>query len=143
MHANFIAGEWRCGVAAAPDVNPSDTTDVIGEYAQGQPADVTLAAEAAVAAFPAWSRRTPQQRAEVLETIGAELLARRAELADLLAREEGKTLAEAHGEVTRAGQIFRFYAAEALRPAGHYQHSLRADVEVEVVREPLGVVGIV
>ena len=143
MHANFIAGDWHRGAAAAADVNPSDTTDVIGEYAQGQPADVTHAAEAAAAAFPAWSRSTPQQRAEVLERIAGELLARHAELADLLAREEGKTLAEALGEVTRAAQIFRFYAGEALRPAGEYQHSLRPEVEVEVVREPLGVVGIV
>jgi acyl-CoA reductase-like NAD-dependent aldehyde dehydrogenase len=142
-HAHYIGGTWHPCAAVAPNVNPSDTTDVIGEYALGSAADVAAACEAAAAAAPGWARSTPLMRAEVLETIGAEILARRAALADLLAREEGKTLAEAQGEVTRAGQIFRYYAAEALRPSGEYQHSLRPGVEVEVTREPLGIVGLV
>jgi acyl-CoA reductase-like NAD-dependent aldehyde dehydrogenase len=142
-HAHYIGGTWHPGAAAAPNVNPSDTTDVIGEYALGSAADVAAACEAAAAAAPGWARSTPLARAEALEAIGAEILARRAALADLLAREEGKTLTEAQGEVTRAGQIFRYYAAEALRPAGEYQHSLRPGVEVEVTREPLGIVGLV
>lgn len=74
---------------------------------------------------------------------GYEILARRAELADLLAREEGKTLPEATGEVTRAGQIFKYFAAEAIRLSGQYLQSVRPGIEVEVSREPLGVVGIV
>jgi alpha-ketoglutaric semialdehyde dehydrogenase len=143
MHANFIAGEWCQATHAAANINPSNTGDAIGEYAQADAAEVATAVEAAAAAFPLWARSTPQQRADVLDLIGSEILARRAELADLLAREEGKILAEATGEVTRAGQIFRFFAGEALRPSGEYQHSVRPDIEVEVVREPLGVVGIV
>ncbi len=142
-HGQYIGGDWHSAAAAAPNVNPSDTTDVIGEYARGNAADVAAACEAAAAAAPAWARSTPLVRAEALESIGAEIFLRRAELADLLAREEGKTLAEALGEVNRASQIFRYYAAEALRPAGEYQHSLRPGVEVEVTREPLGVVGLV
>ena len=142
-HAHYIAGHWHSSRAAAPNVNPSDTTDVIGEYALGSAAEVAAACAAAATAAPAWARSTPMARAEVLEAIGAEILARRAGLADLLAREEGKTLAEAQVEVTRASQIFRYYAAEALRPSGEYQHSLRTGVEVEITREPLGVVGLV
>jgi aldehyde dehydrogenase (NAD+) len=142
-HAHYIGGTWQASAAAAPNVNPSDTTDIIGEYALGSAADVAAACEAAAAAAPQWARSPPATRAEALETIGAGILARRAELADLLAREEGKTLPEALGEVTRASQIFRYYAAEALRPAGEYQQSLRPGVEVEVTREPLGVVGLV
>jgi acyl-CoA reductase-like NAD-dependent aldehyde dehydrogenase len=142
-HDNYIAGSWRGADAAAPNVNPSDTTDVIGEYALGSAADVSAACEAAAAAADGWARSTPLVRAGALEAIAAQILARRAVLADLLAREEGKTLAEALGEVTRASQIFRYYATEALRPSGEYQHSLRPEVEVEVTREPVGVVGLV
>jgi acyl-CoA reductase-like NAD-dependent aldehyde dehydrogenase len=75
--------------------------------------------------------------------VGSELLARKDELGLLLAREEGKTLAEAVAEVARAGQIFKFFAGEALRLAGEKLASVRPDVEVDVTREPVGVVGMI
>ena len=142
MHRNFIGGEWVEGADAARNVNPSDTADLVGEYARADAAQVRSAIAAATQAFPSWSRSSPQVRADALDKIGGEILARRAELADLLAREEGKTLPEATGEVGRAGQIFKFFAAEALRSPGEYLHSVRPDVEVEVSREPVGVIGI-
>jgi aldehyde dehydrogenase (NAD+) len=142
-YANLIAGEWVRGDEAAPDINPSDTGDVIGEYDRASRAQVDDAIAAARQAFPAWSRTTPQQRAELLDKVGSEILARRGELADLLAREEGKTLAEAAGEVGRAGQIFKFFAGEALRTGGERLSSVRPGVEIEVTREPVGVVGLI
>ncbi len=69
------------------------------------------------------------------------MLARKAEIGDLLAREEGKTLAEAIGETTRAGQVFKFFAGEALRVAGDLQPSVRPGIDVAVTREPVGIVG--
>ena len=143
MHKNFIAGEWVAGAQTSPNINPSDTRDVIGEYAQASAAQVTDAVAAANAAFPAWATTTPQQRADVLDAAGSEILARRNELGDLLSREEGKTLPEGIGEVTRAGQIFKFFAGEALRLGGEWLPSVRPGVGVEVTREPLGVVGII
>jgi aldehyde dehydrogenase (NAD+) len=92
------------------DINPSDTSDVVGEYERASAAQVDDAIEAARKAAPAWARTTVQQRADLLEKVGIEIFARRAELADLLAREEGKTLADATGEVGRAGYIFKFFA---------------------------------
>jgi aldehyde dehydrogenase (NAD+) len=141
--ANFIGGEWVQGNDAARNLNPSDTADVIDEYSRADAAQVTRAIAAASQAFRAWSRSTPQARADALDRVGTEIIARRDELADLLAREEGKTLIEANGEVGRAGQIFKYFAGEAIRLAGAYLPSIRADVEVEVTREPVGVVGIV
>ncbi len=73
------------------------------------------AIRAAADAFPHWSLTTPQRRADVLDQIGSEILARREELGMLLAREEGGTLPEAVGEAAQAGQIFKFFAGEALR----------------------------
>jgi acyl-CoA reductase-like NAD-dependent aldehyde dehydrogenase len=63
--------------------------------------------------------------------------------AKLLSREEGKTLPEGIGEVTRAGQIFDFFAGEVLRLTGEIVPSVRPGVGVEITREPVGVVGII
>jgi alpha-ketoglutaric semialdehyde dehydrogenase len=142
MHRNFIGGEWLEGADAARNINPSDTADLVGEYARADAAQVRAAVAAATQAFPAWSHSSPQVRSDALDRIGSEILTRRAELADLLAREEGKTLPEATGEVGRASQIFKFFAAEALRSPGEYLNSVRPEVEVEVSREPVGVIGI-
>jgi len=143
MHDNYIDGEWVQGARASRNINPSDTRDVVGEYAQADAAQTSSAIAAAQAAFAAWSLSTPQQRFDILDAAGSEILARRAELGDLLAREEGKTLPEAVGEVARAGNIFKFFAGEALRPGGEMMPSVRPGIGVEITREPLGVVGII
>ena len=140
MKRNWIAGNWVEGDRPSPNINPSDTTDVVGDYAQAGEAHARDAVAAAREAFPKWAAATPQARADALDFIGAEILARKAELGDLLAREEGKTLPEAVGEVARAGQIFKFFAGEALRIPGERLASVRPGLDVEVTREPLGVV---
>eukprot|EP01030_Chromulinospumella_sphaerica_P002666 gene2666-2608_t len=101
MHANLIAGNWTEGVRTYQNTNPSDTRDVIGDYAVASREQALDAVAAAHAAFPAWSMSTPQQRFDILDAVGNEIIARKAELGDLLAREEGKTLPEAIGEVGR------------------------------------------
>src|SRR5208337_2176941 len=106
-------------------------------------AQVADAVAAARAAFPAWSRTTPQERHDILLRASIEILARREELGRLLAREEGKTLPEAIGEATRAGQIFDFFAGEALRIPGEKFASVRPGVDIEATREPMGVIGII
>ncbi|WP_137919633.1 aldehyde dehydrogenase family protein [Hydrogenophaga sp. 2FB] len=143
VHHNFIAGEWLAGSDSAPNINPSDVNDVVGEYALGGAAQVDAAVAAARAAFPAWSTAGIQARSDALDRIGSEILARREELGDLLAREEGKTLPEAIGEATRAGHIFKFFAGECLRLSGELLPSVRPSVGVEVTREPLGVIGLI
>ncbi|MGH8675568.1 MAG: aldehyde dehydrogenase family protein, partial [Burkholderiales bacterium] len=85
--ANYIGGGWVEGGGASSNINPSDLSDVIGEYAAGDAASVERAVAAARAAFPAWSVATPQQRFDALDAIGTEILARKAELGNLLARE--------------------------------------------------------
>jgi acyl-CoA reductase-like NAD-dependent aldehyde dehydrogenase len=143
MFKNLIGGEWVEGPRASQNINPSDTRDVVGEYAQADAAQAREAVAAAQKAFNTWSLSTPQQRFDVLDAAGSEILARKAELGDLLAREEGKTLPEAIGEVVRAGNIFKFFAGEALRVGGDSIPSVRPGVGVEVTREPVGVVGLI
>jgi aldehyde dehydrogenase (NAD+) len=140
---NFIAGEWVAAHDAAPDVNPSNTADVVGHYPRATAADAERAIQAAKAAFPAWSRSTPQERYDALKKISDEILARREEIGRLLSREEGKTLAEGIGETVRAGQIFAFFAGECLRLTGETVPSVRPGVGVEMTREAVGVVGLI
>ena len=143
IYKHLINGEWVAGSSVLHNVNPSNLSDLVGEYAAGDAAQVDLAVQAARAAFPAWSASGVQARADALEKIGSEILARREALGQLLAREEGKTLPEAIGEVTRAGQIFKFFAGECLRTAGEVLPSVRPGIGVEITREPLGVIGLV
>ena len=89
---NYINGEWLAGVETRPDINPSDTSDVIGDYAPADVAQTEVAIAAATAAFPAWAAATPRLRFDVLDAVGSELLARIDEIGRLLSREEGKTL---------------------------------------------------
>ncbi|CFP48606.1 aldehyde dehydrogenase family protein [Bordetella pertussis] len=143
MHANFIDGAWLDGVDARPNINPSNLADVVGDYAQADAAQAGMAIAAASAAAHAWARSTGQRRADVLDAVGTELLARKEELGRLLSREEGKTLPEGVSEVTRAGHIFKFFAGEALRIQGEKLPMTRPGIEVDVTREPVGVVGII
>jgi aldehyde dehydrogenase (NAD+) len=143
MHKHFIGGEWVAGHSASPNTNPSDLSEVVGEYAQADAALTRQAIAAANGARAIWARSTAQDRADVLERIGIEILSRREELGTLLAREEGKTLPEAVGEVVRAGSIFKFFAAEAMRVPGELAPPMRRGVEVAVTREPVGTVGII
>ena len=142
IYQNLIDGEW-VGSEASKNINPSDINDVVGMYAQGGAEDAKAAIAAAKAAFPAWSRSGILERHAILRKTSDEILARKDELGALLAREEGKILPEATGEVIRAAQIFDFFAGEALRLTGELVPSARPNIGVEITREPLGVIGII
>jgi len=140
---NYIGGAWIEGSGTTRNVNPSNTDDIVGEYARADKAQAASAVTAAKAAFASWSVSTPQVRYDALAKISADILARKDELGRLLAREEGKTLPEAVGEVARASQIFAFFAGEALRLTGEKVASVRPGIDVEMTREPLGVVALI
>ncbi|HJV71147.1 aldehyde dehydrogenase family protein [Ideonella sp.] len=140
---HYINGRWETGVTLGTRENPSDLSETVAEFARADAAQAERAIRAAADARDEWALSTPQRRFDVLDAIGSEILARKEELGRLLAREEGKTLAEGIGETTRAGQIFKFFAGEALRIPGEKLASVRPGVEVEVTREPVGVVGLI
>ncbi len=143
LHRNLVDGGWIEGVSVTRNINPSNTDELVGEYAQADAGQAQAAVAAAKAAFPGWRAATPQLRADALDRVGSEILARKDELGRLLAREEGKTLPEGVGEVARAGQIFKFFAGQALAVTGEIGPSVRPNVTVEVTREPMGVVGLI
>ncbi|PZF78737.1 aldehyde dehydrogenase family protein [Aestuariivirga litoralis] len=143
LHRNFINGEWLEGKGVRENINPSDVSDIVGEYAQADKAQTEAAIAAAKVAQPAWAAATPQVRADALEFIGTELLARKDEIGRLLSREEGKPLSNGIAETMRAAQIFKFFAQEALRVEGVAISSVRPGVDVTITREALGVVGLI
>ena len=142
-HPLYINGQWVTGAKRITNSSPSDLTDVIGEYDQASAKQTQQAISAARQGFEQWSKSGLEQRYKALMAMGDELIARQQELGELLSREEGKPLAEGKGEVYRSGQFFHYYAAEVLRQIDERADSVRPGVEIDVRREPLGVVGVI
>ena len=140
---NYINGEWAASTAAIQNINPSDTADIIGEFAQADNAQLDAAINAAQTAQITWAKTGIETRHAALAAIGKELMAQSKEIGELLSREEGKPRAEGVGEVYRAGQFFDYYAAECLRQLGENADSVRPDIEIDVRREPVGVVAVI
>jgi aldehyde dehydrogenase (NAD+) len=141
--AHYINGRWEAAEAAFDSLNPSDTRDVVARVPAGDAAVVDAAVTAARAAFPAWASASIEVRSDVLDRVGSTMLARSDELGRLMAREEGKTVSEGVAEVIRAGRIFKFFGAEALRMRGATVDSPRSNVEIATYREPIGVFGLI
>ncbi len=143
VNHNYIAGEWVAGASEIANINPSDLSDTVGLYAQADNAQLQNALDAAATAQVAWSKTGLEARYTALMNIGNELIANCEELGTLLAREEGKPQAEGKGEVYRSGQFFTYYAAEVLRQIGDNADSVRDGIEVDVRREPVGIVAVI
>ncbi len=140
---NLIAGHWVAGEGEIENRNPSDLSDLVGMFAQASKDQLQETLETARRAQAEWAAYGIERKQAVLMAIGTELMSRAEELGTLLSREEGKPLSEGKGEVYRAGQFFTYYAAECLRQLGENADSVRAGVEIDVRREPVGVVAIV
>ncbi|MEM7222759.1 MAG: aldehyde dehydrogenase family protein [Pseudomonadota bacterium] len=140
---NFIAGDWAKGPDQIENRNPSDLSDLIGRFAQADGAQLDRALEAARSAQAEWGNAGLERRYKALMAIGERLMARSAELGELLSREEGKPRAEGVGEVYRSGQFFTYFAAEVLRQLGENADSVRDGIEIDVRREPVGVVAVI
>ena len=141
---NLIAGEWVAGATANAEPQSVRRERCDRRVCAGRRrADARPRSPRRRPAFPAWATGSIQERANILDRAGSEILARKDELGRLLSREEGKTLPEGIGEAARAGYIFKFFAGEVLRLIGDKLPSVRPGIDVEVTREPIGVVGLI
>ena len=144
-YTNFIGGEWLAAKSGRTfkNFNPADTREFVAEYALSGQEDALAAIAAAKAAFPAWAATTAPARGRILSKASQLLEARKAELAELLTREEGKTLTESTGEVQRAIDIFRFFGGLSYTLGGStIPHDLPGNL-LFTRREPLGVVALI
>ncbi len=140
---NLIAGNWVAGESEIENRNPSDLSDLVGMFAQATGDQLEATLDQARQAQIEWAAYGLERKQAVLNAIGTEMMARAEELGRLLCREEGKPLAEGKGEVYRAGQFFTYYAAECLRQLGENADSVRDGVEIDVRREPVGIVAVI
>ena len=144
-YSNFIGGEWVPAASGQTftNLNPADTREVVAQYPLSSRADAQAAVVAAKQAAPAWAAQTSVARGRILSKASALVEARKAELAQLLTREEGKTLAEATGEVQRTADIFRFFGGLSYTIGGQtIPHDLPGQL-LYTRREPLGVVALI
>ncbi len=138
----YINGEWVDALNGGTWslVNPA-TEAVLMEIPFGDAADARAAIDAAAAAFPAWSRKTPYQRAEVLMKAAEWILANAAELAPITTEECGKPLSESLAEWRSAANYLIWFAEEGKRAYGRTIPARLPGRRIMVIQQPLGVVG--
>jgi acyl-CoA reductase-like NAD-dependent aldehyde dehydrogenase len=142
---SFIGGRFTDsrGERYLPDLNPSDPEDVIAAAPAGDAADAAAAAAAADDALPPWRAATGPARGEHLHRWAAAVGARQEEIAQAMAREVGKPIAEARGEAARCVAILRYYAGEAVREIGEVIPAQAPGALQFTLRQPLGVVALI
>jgi aldehyde dehydrogenase (NAD+) len=140
---NYINGDWITTGDTFENRNPANTSEIVGLHVKASAADVNSAAEAAAAALPKWAGMAAPGRANILFKAAEILDARFESIAADMTREEGKTFPEAKGEVRRTINIFRYFAGEGARMAGHLVPSERDRVHMFAIRKPIGVVGLI
>src|SRR5918999_3404930 len=139
---NYVGGAWVAAGGGDPieDVDPA-TGELAALVPRSAPAEVDAAVAAAREAQPAWSETPPQERARAVMALREALVANRAELAALVTADMGKTLADADGEVGRGIESVEAATAIPHLLKGETLSGVAAGVDVEMVREPVGVVG--
>ncbi|MET8427662.1 aldehyde dehydrogenase family protein [Nocardia sp. NPDC004860] len=142
---NLIGGRWRegRGGTTAASVNPAEPELVVASGTAADAGDLDDAVIAARAAAADWSRTPAHERGAVLVRAAAVVEAAAGEWGPELAQEEGKTRAEAIGEVLRAAHILRYHGQDADREAGEVFASPRRGERILVTRRPMGVVGVI
>ncbi len=142
---SFIGGTWSEseGDRWLRDLNPSDATDIVAYVPEGSPDDVRRAASAAREALDGWTALTGPSRADHLHRWSAAITDQQEALAQAMAREVGKPIGEARGEVARCVAILRYYAGEAVREVGEVIPAQVPGALQYTLREPLGVVALI
>ena len=143
VQALLIGAERKTADAHHVRYSPRNRGEVVGTISVAGPRDVDGAVQVARSAQPGWHRLGSVGRAEILREVSAALRAHADEIAPLLAREEGKTVAEARGEVARAVDNFLYHAGDLWSATGETFDSAAPGEQIEVTRSPLGVVGLI
>ncbi|HEY6102791.1 MAG TPA: aldehyde dehydrogenase family protein [bacterium] len=140
---NFIAGKWQSTPKTYTRYDPAHPDQVVAVYPRSEREVAKAALEAARTAFPLWRKTPIIERARILQRAARVLDGRFEERARDLAREVGKPIFEARGEVRRAIDLLDYYASFAWQPQGFVLASARASTELRARRVPLGVVALI
>ena len=143
IYGSLINGEWHNIGNEIANINPSESSSVLGHLISANINQVDDAISAARHAQPSWNAVKLEEKKNILYAIGQELIDRSDEIGMILSSEEGKPFAEGRGEVFRAGEFYQYYAAECLRQIGESAASVRPNIDIEISREPIGVAGLI
>jgi succinate-semialdehyde dehydrogenase / glutarate-semialdehyde dehydrogenase len=135
----LVGGTWRDPGGRHEVTSPADGS-LVGSVGYGGAGDATAATDAAAAAFAEWAATPARARADVLLRAADALAARSEAISGLLARETGKRLPEAAGEVGLSVEYLRWFAEEVRRPAGAVHPHEQAGRRHVTLRRPAGVV---
>src|SRR5215471_16808366 len=142
---NYIRGEW-VSVRQGREIevrNPADQDELLGKGCLASVREAEAALAAATEALPAWARMPAPKRGEIVERAGDLLRAEQDEVARLLTKEEGKTFAEAKGEIYRAYNVLNYTAGQSRRMGGITIPSELPKNFAYTMRQPLGVVALI
>src|SRR5712692_5919419 len=144
-YRNFSGGKWNESSSSrtVDNVNPADTDDVIGNVRQATREEARAAVEAAAEAFPGWRTTPAPARGRIVARAARLMDDHKEELAELLTREEGKTIPESRGELQRSINVAEFCAGESRRMNGETIQSELPLNFAYTIKQPLGVVACV
>jgi len=140
---NLIAGEWKDSDEVSENINPSDTSDTISTFYRGTYDHIFETINFAKEVQKDWAKSSITLRQEILTDIAEKLLANKDYYGEIIAREAGKPIKEAIDEVVKSAEFFTYFAAEAIRQKGAFMDSPRDSVDIEVINEPVGVIGVI
>ncbi|WP_083568603.1 aldehyde dehydrogenase family protein [Arcobacter sp. LA11] len=140
---NLVAGEWKDSHEISKNINPSDTSDIVSTFYRGTYNHIFDTINFAKEVQKDWAKSSIYLRQEILNDIAEKLLANKDYYGEIIAREAGKPIKEATDEVVKSAEFFSYFAAEAIRQKGAFMDSPRDSVDIEVINEPVGVVGVI
>src|SRR3979411_2135717 len=144
-YRNFIGGKWieSRSSRTVNNVNPANTDDIIGTVRQATRDEARAAVEAASEAFKGWRNTPAPSRGKIVAKAARLMEEHKDELAQILTREEGKTIAESRGELQRSINVAGFCAGESRRLNGETIQSELPSNFAYTIKQPLGVVACV
>jgi acyl-CoA reductase-like NAD-dependent aldehyde dehydrogenase len=145
LFKNFISGQWVDGSSGETfdNINPADTSDIVGKFPLSTKADVDRAVQSAKRGYEIWRATPAPLRGDVMRKAGDLLAARKEEIAALMTREMGKPLAETRGDVQEGIDTAYYAATEGRRLFGHTVPSELRSKWAMSFRRPIGVAGII
>jgi len=144
-YRNFINGKWLESNSSRTvvNINPANSDDILGTVRQATRDEARAAVEAAVESFSSWRATPAPIRGRIVARAARLMEERKEELAEILTREEGKTIAESRGELQRSINVAEFCAGESRRMNGETIQSELPLNFAYTIKQPLGVVACV
>ena len=140
---NLIAGEWKASHEISENINPSNTLDKVCTFYRGTYDHIFDTINFAKDVQKDWGKSSIYLRQEILNDIANKLMSDKDYYGEIISREAGKPIKEATDEVVKSAEFFSYFASESIRTKGAFMDSPRDSVDIEVINEPVGVVGVI